>query len=315
MKKTLLLFALLVYAWVGKAQNLVPNGDFEAYATCPGVLSQLNQALPWFSPTNATPDYFNQCSSPLFAGVPINFIGFQNAHSGIGYAGIIQYEQNSTYNEYIEVPLTAPLNVNICYHFEMYINLANRSMFKTDDIGVYFSDTAYTDYTMDSVIPLTPQVINSVGSFPDTVNWMQISGTYTATGGESYLIIGNFNDTTNTNVVVANNAFIFTYAYIYIDDVSLTPCTGTDNPIQPEAIKISPNPTKDILNISFFIPTNENAQLKIFDVMGKEIFSQQVSNAPNASGLQLPVSALPAGMYFVTIVGEKINETGKFVKE
>ena len=122
-------------------QNLVPNGDFEQYWHCPSLISQIDSTKYWTNPTKATPDYFNQCAPPHLVSVPNNFAGFQQSHSGGAIAGIYLFAANITnYREYIEVPLDSFLTANVCYHFDMYVNLANNfSKYTTGDIGVYFS--------------------------------------------------------------------------------------------------------------------------------------------------------------------------------
>ena len=86
MNKQIYLITLLLTCRICSAQNLVPNGDFEGYSGCPDNASQFDSTLFWFSPTAATPDYFNQCATSN-VGVPYNDFGYQPAHSGGGYAG------------------------------------------------------------------------------------------------------------------------------------------------------------------------------------------------------------------------------------
>jgi hypothetical protein len=88
MNKLCCLIGMFFASGVCEAQNLVPNGDFEQYHSCPTFHSQLDSALYWFNPGlylpgNSTPDYYNACGSPP-ASVPDNFCGSQNALSGAG---------------------------------------------------------------------------------------------------------------------------------------------------------------------------------------------------------------------------------------
>jgi hypothetical protein len=45
------------------AQNLVPNGSFEQYDTCPTNVNgtSLQYANSWVNPNAGTPDYYNAC--------------------------------------------------------------------------------------------------------------------------------------------------------------------------------------------------------------------------------------------------------------
>ena len=75
MKKFLYLFFLIAntnYAQV----NLVPNGDFETYNSCPTGASQITKAIPWFQPftPQSSTDYFNICYTGNYVGVPNNIL-------------------------------------------------------------------------------------------------------------------------------------------------------------------------------------------------------------------------------------------------
>ncbi|MBK9075019.1 MAG: hypothetical protein IPL77_08535 [Flavobacteriales bacterium] len=73
------------YFLPGSGQNLVVNGDFEQFNTCPNFWNQLHQATGWSS-AGLSPDYFNSCDTTAFVGEE-NVVGYQHAASGFGYAG------------------------------------------------------------------------------------------------------------------------------------------------------------------------------------------------------------------------------------
>jgi len=325
LKKFALLFILFSTTFVGKGQNLVPNGDFEQYSSCPIFLSQIDSALFWFNPTTGelgnggTSDYFNSCSNPNpNVGVPNNLLGYQMAHSGVGYSGIIPYEPSfpGNYREYIEVTLTSSLVLNQCYHFEMYLSIANISFLTIDNIGVYFSDTAITGINNSYPLPFIPQINNMPGNFiTDTLNWTLVNGNYIATGGESYFIIGNFNDDANTNTIVSNNNSTSSITYFYIDDVSLTPCTGIEEVEGKGQFALYPNPAGESLTLTLSkgegTAITQNLPLKIYDMIGKEVLKSQFS-IPNT---QINITHLPSGIYFIEINDGKIIMREKFCKK
>jgi hypothetical protein len=119
------------------------------------------------------------------------------------------------------------LAAGACYHFEMYVNLQNTSEFTSDDIHVYFSDTIIQNITNYDVLPFTPQILNPAFAYPDTVNWMLVSGDYTAHGGESYMVIGNFYNDSNTTLQ-QYQSFSPAYVYVLVDDVVLYNCLWDD---------------------------------------------------------------------------------------
>jgi hypothetical protein len=322
MKKAFLLVAYhlsLLTSLLG--QNLVPNGDFEQHSACPTNLNQLYKTYFWFNPAiyppnGGSPDYFNGCDSTNVAGVPSNWLGFQQAHSGNAYGGIACWHFQYLFREYLEVPLTAPLITNECYEFKMYANLKNLCQYTSDDIGVYFSDTIISGINYSTPLPYIPQINNVQGNFFNFNDWTQVSGTYCAHGGEMYLIIGNFYDNLSTTLV---QTFIWPatgLVYYYIDDVTLTPLTGVEEQNQNEnnAIKIYPNPVKDWLNIEITNSNfqNKKAEIKIVDVLGKEILFQ---NPKQFENWNLNFRNFKAGIYFIKINDEKNIYRKKFLKE
>jgi hypothetical protein len=313
MKKIVLLIIVIATAVAGKGQNLVPNGDFEIHTNC--IDGTISNAVPWSNPTGGTPDYFNQCASSGGFGVPDNGFGHQFAHSGNAYCGVILYYQDNglgLYREYIEAPLTA-LTAGTCYHFEMYMNLTEvYSRYNTTDVGVYFSNTLISGVPGHYPLPYTPQIINPAGNYPDTIGWTLVSGNYTALGGESYLIIGNFGDSINPDTVLFNSSITWNESYVFIDDVSLTPCTGIEQLNNIEAITIYPNPAKEYfgLRISDF-GLNKKYELKIIDILGKEILKSAINNPQS----EINIKSFQKGIYFVEINNGKTVYRKKLVKE
>lgn len=205
-------------------QNLVLNGDFESHTACPLGATQIYYANNWQSPSlTGTPDYYNTCAVYPAVGVPDNFAGYQFAHSGNAYAGVDLYQTIPFNWEYITGELSDNLIAGKCYHFEMYVSVADFVQYATDDIGVYFSNTIFS---VADAMPLTtylPVVNNPSGIFPDTTGWTLVSGNFVATGGERYLTIGNFKSQSNTTLSVVNSTAMYTdVSYFYVDDISVT---------------------------------------------------------------------------------------------
>lgn len=318
MKKQLLLFIFFqLFIFNVKGQNLVPNGDFEQYSSCPSGFSQLDSALFWINPTvpsasGSSPDYFNQCATSSGVSVPGNNFGYQPAHSGNGYGGgIFWYGGPSpNYRENFETSLISPLTAGQCYYFEMYVALAEKSDHTTSSLGIYFSNTLVNGINNYLPLPFTPQIVNNIGFITDTMNWTLVSGNYTATGGESYLIIANFNDDANTPIQQTGFG-IFPEAYFYIDDVSLTPCTGIEDQNQNEAIKIYPNPVGEELKVSGLkFKIGEKAEIIITDVSGKEILKSIFSNQHSTINVQ----SLKSGVYNLEIRDNENSWRKKFLK-
>src|SRR6185436_23686 len=307
MKKILLFVFLFSATFMGKGQNLVPNGDFEQYSGCPDDLDQIDSALFWFSASIGTPDYYNQCAA-FTVDVPVNLAGFQFAHSGMAYAGILTFWGLAMdTREYIEVPLATTLTAYLCYQFQMYVSCANNFQLSSNELSVYFSDSLITTNSW-SPLPDTPQINNNLGFISDTLNWITYSANYTATGNENYLIIGNFNNDLNTGTLLINGSAIYNDAYVYIDDVSLISCTGIEeNPNSKDQFLIYPNPVKDELKIN---SKSRIEEIKIFDAMGRIVLEQN----DLSSGI-INLKSFSKGIYFIEIRDGKNVTRKKFIKE
>lgn len=215
-------------------QNLVPNHSFETITSCPNGLSQIYKSPPWFITANSfnnSPDLFNQCdssSSVISCGVPQNYFGFQQANSGIGYAGIICYGTNSGQpaREYIQTQLISSLISGERYKIEMYVSPSENYNLAIDKIGIHISNGSISGIG-NWLLPFVPQINSSSGNLiSDTASWTLISGTYVAGGGEDHITVGNFYDDVNTSIGVIDKELISqSIAYYYIDDISVTHLT------------------------------------------------------------------------------------------
>ena len=319
MKKINCLVLFLLVSIISSAQNLVPNGGFEQYTHCPNDISQLDSALFWTNPStnilssSGTPDYFNQCTNLVLGtliGVPNNFNGFQQTHGGNAYAGAYLWSSITNFREYFETQLNSSLIPNICYHFQMFINLANKTQYTIDSIGCYFSDTLISNVNDFYPLPFNAQITCAAGNLLDTLNWVMLSGDYTATGGESYLIIGNFDSDSNTVVTLINSTAPVDAVYVYIDDVSLTPCNvGVDENNNNTSINIYPNPVANQLNIT--TTCNQPLELTLYDIATRKLLQQSFTGA-----VSLNTSQLANGIYFYQLTNKNgIVKTGKIVKE
>ena len=232
-------------------ENLVYNGSFEEHTACPqqiDALGIMRGVDAWWQPTAGSSDYFNTCGNKE-SSVPRNKMGNQPAHTGDAYCGI--YCSQAAYREYLQTELREPLQAGRNYHVSFFVSLADKSPHAVATIGALFTPDMVSDATSDilkhrEIIEigggqtasiatfLVPQVMNPAGQvLADTKSWVEVSGTFTAKGGERYLTIGNFADFNHSAVNDMFNATaVLQGAYYYIDDVSVT-CTDcaatTDN--------------------------------------------------------------------------------------
>lgn len=309
MKKLILPFFLFSFAF-SKAQNLVPNPGFEVYDTCPDFSSQIRYATYWFDANTGTSDYYNVCATPDFVGVPLNQFGYQNTHSGNAYAGFMVSDAvnwSVNYREYIEVKLNDSLIAGTKYYLSFYVALADSSVYATDDIGVYFSVDSVRNNTSFDNFSVVPQIENQQGVIlNDKNNWTLIKGTYVAIGGERYITIGNFKDTSSTTFVTVpnggNNSF-YDFPYYYIDDVCLatdsllcSTASFIDEASKADKVLIYPNPADDYIRLTLpFIKAPDDVFI-MFYYTGVEVFRCSIPLNGNIN-----VSELPVGLYYCQI--------------
>lgn len=218
----------------GYGQNLISNGDFADFKYCPYGFTQgkLKIVPGWTQPTSGTADYFNACSEKF--GVPSNPMGWQSVVKGPGYIGLVVFSPNEPNSrEYIQTKLSKALEANTDYCISWLLSLADYSRFMVDGFGVFVSRNRITGNTR-KVLSVSPQISVPAGYLlQDTVDWIEVSAIYHASGGERYLTFGNFKSDAELTVKYRNihpqaPAVAWDYAYYYLDHVSLVK-TGTDS--------------------------------------------------------------------------------------
>ena len=108
-----------------------------------------------------------------------------------------------------------------------------------------------------------------------------------------------------------------------IDDILLvgTDPTATVQDLKPSNIKnlsVFPNPTKEIINVSYSLDFGNKIRLQVFNSAGILVYSED--NLPNKKGthihtLESSVKDLPTGMYFFKISDKEGFRTVKLIKE
>lgn len=205
------------------AQNFVPNPSFETHTGCPTSPGNFTIVGNWFVvPSHGgSPDYHHVCGNSTF-GVPSNIFGNQNARTGQGYIGFVTHFGSGNFREYLEVQLTSPLTAGTSYTATAYLTLSDGSGWATDGFGFYFSNSTVSGSGASTPLPLAPQVSNPVGNYINSwTNWLPVTGTFVATAGMQYMVIGNFRNDASTGVF--NMGSGWSWNYTYADDFSVTP--------------------------------------------------------------------------------------------
>ncbi len=311
MKKALLLFSVtlsfLVPAQIG-AQNLLRNPGFEDSLQCPsGSGAFVNYVDVWTKPSWGSADYF-------YAGCPIS-PSDETPRTGNAYGGIIVYDP-ANIREYMTGHLSSPLVAGTTYSVSFWVSLNDASMEAINEIGAYFSSTSVY-YNNANPIILTPQV---QGSTPYTMKtgWQQVSGSFTATGGEQYMIIGCFlPDSLMTFTTVSTTGW--GDVYYFVDDVCVAAemevcdaITAVPQENIAPSFTLFPNPATESTTLTFPHNRGDNYTLQLFDSRGQLL--RTTANITNGR-VEIERDGLANGMYFFRLeCGEK-SVPGKLVWE
>lgn len=269
--------------------NLVYNGDFEIFDTCPSqasypALLEINKCKGWYAPTLGTSDYFNSCSNGIYGPngnvwIPNNVFGYQNTFNGNGYVGVCAFEDINfcQYREYVQTKLNTPLIAGKNYELEYYVSLAN-SQAAVNSISALFTTTKVSAND-NCFLVASPQVKYTSGFITDTLGWTKISGSFIAQGGEEYLTLGFFEDTTNhigvLPLIPDTISLGYYLVYYYIDGISLKELS--DTVIKTKCIELLPNiftPNLDSLNdVLRFTTCNNMLNLTIYNRWGNIVFT------------------------------------------
>ncbi len=220
--------------------NLVPNPSFEQLDSCvsqfqnnilwPSMPIQL--ATPWDTLKNGGGNggglLYNSCFNPNpDIGVPKNTAwgggSFQVPHSGKGYLYLSFFKKSSpsvAWRQYAQVPLTSTLTSNKVYCVTYYASFSNRWITAIDELSAFLDNGGLQSVSPNFEALATPQIKSPSGTYiMDTLNWYKVQGTFTATGNESYLTIGNFRTNAATNYTILSGPG--GSCEYYVDDVSV----------------------------------------------------------------------------------------------
>ena len=318
-KRLVILISLVVFK--SNAQNLVLNPSFENTIPC-WIFINLGtwqmQCTNWYSASGGSPDYFSETYDQMCYALPVpqSTAGYQYARTGVAYVGLAPFfttifPSYVNRREYIGGILSDTLKQGHEYCISFYVSVADGMKYVIDGMGLYLSVDSAVDYTINTNLSFIPQISNPSGNIIyDTLNWVQISGTYIANGGEKYLTIGNFNDDINT--LVDSTSGTLMGAYLFIDDVSVVDCTVGINEIENHQLQffISPNPVDYELRIKYEFT---NATLEITNVLGNVVLIESVKS--DEKNIKINVSNFSKGVYFVKVFNDKGVTVKKFVKE
>ncbi|RLD67657.1 MAG: hypothetical protein DRI84_01795 [Bacteroidetes bacterium] len=313
--------------------NLVPNYSFEQYDICPYSISSVTPSCTnWFTPiskmqiippppysTNnwGSSDYFNTCSTIPTLRPPNNSAGFQYPLTGNAYNGIVLNMSNQSldicFKEYIEAKLISKL-ISGRHCIEFYYSTSgyfDNNEYHSIEIGALLTDTLV--YRLSGIntqqpqnIYANPQVKQQLPLIRDTLNWIKVSGSFIAKGGEQYLTIGSFQytDTLKDKSI-----------YIYIDNVKLWNCDSGDtiSPILPRELKVYPIPSlNNKITVDYVNGSLGGMQFYLYNTLGQKVYQHKFISG--ISKKELSLIHLASGVYYYSLgSSEAVYEKGKII--
>lgn len=253
---TLLFWACLtMLSAQGIAQDILSNGSFDELNECDSFLPEFICLEGWSTATTGddgnSPDL---CYAGAVFFPPVS----TTAHSGLFFLGL---ECSSTNPEYAQHQLNEPLQAGVTYCIQFRASQFEEG-FATPTVGITFSETPLTNSPFE--LGLAPAVSGQLAAQPNV--WQQVSGSFTATGNEQYIIVSGF-----------NNANTGPFPYVYFDSIEITVCETTES-VQEEVLFFAPNaftPNGDGRNDVFQIvgPVTQSFELVIYDRWGDTVYS------------------------------------------
>ena len=247
------LFLIAALAPICLGQNIVANPGFEN-VVCPTGYGQISNATGWsyaFA-SDGSSDLLHACHTGGICGVPGNFWGSSWPHSGNGYAHAGSFLFSDSNTEYILGHFNSPMVAGKCYYVEFWVKrtlsngLQSSLNFAVRGIGAYIS--AFPPQQSINIygnphgyINVQPQIVYD-DFLTDHQNWVKVSGTYKAQGGEQFITIGNFaqNLVFNVDYIVAipGNSYNLSNAQVgyFFDDVLVEETDGCANNVYIEDV-------------------------------------------------------------------------------
>ena len=274
----------LAFSSIIQAQNLIVDGSFEDYKTCPSKTTGLQHYFDHISaPTSSSGDYFNTCGYTDFS-VPENFKGSQSAAEGNGYVGIYLFALNN-YREYVQLNTTETLKEGYPYKIQMKVSLAEQSNLAVKDMSMVLasrkvlqpssSALSYSKLDLMEALDFYPIHFVADKSMGESDEWITLSAEFVAKGFENHIILGNFKNNVETQLLPSpKKRNPSDFAYYYFDEVSLTelPITQYDNdkiyvletdPYDPKGYELDDKAMASIKKIFDYLKKNSDVQMKI----------------------------------------------------
>lgn len=209
--------------------NLVINPSFEEVGGKIKDGGKVFLASPWRAITMNPVDLYSTESKSEEYGVPENKYGKEKARTGNNYAGVSFYGYRGRMpRTYLGTRLKNPLSEGREYCMKFHVSLSDMSKYAANNLAMFVTADSIVEPS-EGNLSFRPQIKSITNKpFEQQFLWTAICGTYTAKGGEQFIIIGNFDTDEDTELETLRLSREFSGrqsydAYYFIDDVSVIP--------------------------------------------------------------------------------------------
>ncbi len=231
----IIIIATSTFSLVANAQLEVKNAALNC-STKPTNFNQLTLASGWTNANGGNVDVFDKSSTANLVGIPENFMGKQEATDN--YFGLLvalqpdngaissaidealggkndQKKSDLTlFSEYAQSELSEELVADVKYKFTYRISLADKSSRAISGFGAYFSNKQLNEKS-SGLLKVEPSFVTKE-VIKDKENWTEITGEFTAKGGEKYVIIGVFKEGYSIEKTIDKKQLDNKRAYYYL---------------------------------------------------------------------------------------------------
>lgn len=310
-------------------ENLIYNGSFEEYSSCPTSNNTYNgefeKAIGWWSPSYfSTPDYFNACANggvgSFDVGVPNNFWGYQYAYHGNGYANLSVecWDETGTRvaGEYIQTRVLEPLQPCSSYKISFYISLANYSSHNIQYINVGFTgDSTYYCNDLSSNcanIPAIDDYISiAIPTGKDTINWFKCEAGFSPSETANFITIGSFQINLSDAIYLQESLpgwYPNYYTTYYIDSILLEKVVNVEDCSSSIFVPNIFTPNNDGLND--YVDFTNFEKVEIISRWGSVVLIMDEQSNFEWHGKNFKNEDLPDGVYFYIAEKAGIQQTG-----
>ncbi|MFN8153099.1 MAG: M43 family zinc metalloprotease [Bacteroidia bacterium] len=80
-----------------------------------------------------------------------------------------------------------------------------------------------------------------------------------------------------------------------------------------DGISLYPNPSSDVVNLSFFMDNDSPVQLEVLDLLGKSVYAASFSGIEGFNKTEFSTTGMNNGVYFLRIIQDNMSVVQKFV--